>query len=193
MPVQNKLFTGGKRKGKEYIASICTNPKLKEFAGFYLDHDGFELAIPLAPKNCLRRPLLTQLSAAEIKDTTKRYLPGGRWAWTMDLNKSKALYRVSEPWIVFAQIEEGPKCLTTFLGGENAGNIYLSEPQPHFDILKPIARGYQALQDRIAKDPAAFLRLVQATVSFRIDGMNFGHVPINYVDQFSNTPAQAFA
>ena len=76
-------------------------------------------------------------------------------------------------------------CLTTFLDGENAGNVYCLCPQPQFNILRPIARGFYLLLERIAKDPAAFLRLIRATVSFPgDDGYNYGYVPVEYLPDY---------
>ncbi len=112
---------------------------------------------------------------------TGRYSPAGGRAWTMDLNKSKSLYRGSARWLAFAEIDSGPACLTIFLDGDHAGSVFFATPQPWFNILRPIAKGFNALLDRIADDPAAFLRLVRATVALRgADGGNYGLVPIEY-------------
>ena len=127
-------------------------------------------------------PLLELKPAESIADFTDRYRPGGDLAWTIDFNKSKNLYRGSAGWLAFAEIESGPACLTIFLDGEHAGQVFYVTPQPPFNILRPIARGFHALLGRIADDVAAFLRLVRATVNLRgPDGANYGFVPVEYL------------
>ena len=164
------------------LASICSNPKLKDFVDFYSNHDGFNLATPTHPKNVVNKTLLTQLPASEIVKITDQYLPGGQWAWTIDLNKTKPMYRGETKWLVFAIIDGGPGCLTIFLEGENAGNVFLLNPQPHFNILKPIAKTYADFLNRIAKDPAAFFKLIRAYVTLiGKDKQNYGHVPLEYI------------
>jgi len=62
-----------------------------------------------------------------------------------------------------------------------AGCIYYATPEPPFNILRPIAKGFNALLDRIANDIPAFLRLVRVAVSRRgVDGQNYGLIPIAY-------------
>jgi len=100
----------------------------------------------------------------------------------IDLNKSKSLYRGSASWLAFAEIDSGPACLTIFLDGDHAGSVFYVTPQPEFNILRPIAKGFHALLIRIADDVAAFLRLVRATVSLRgTDGASYGFVPVEYL------------
>lgn len=181
--IQNKLYKQSDSKGSGYINSICTHAQLKEFADFYQVYDGFELATPLEPRNAVKEPLLKQLTASAIKGYTEQYLPGGKWGWTVEHNKTKSLYRGADKWIVFAQIDDGPACLTTFLEGENAGNIFLLQPEPKFNVLKPIAKGYNAFLGRIADNPAAFLKLIRASVRInKDDGFRYGYVPIEYFD-----------
>ncbi|MEX2514005.1 MAG: hypothetical protein WD398_13955 [Cyclobacteriaceae bacterium] len=88
---------------------------------------------------------------------TSQYLPNRKWAWTIDLIKTKALYRSEYKGLAFAEVNGGPACFTIFLDGENAGKIYLLNPQPHFNILKPIAKTYTDLMNRIAKTLKPFL------------------------------------
>jgi hypothetical protein len=181
--IENKLVPKTDSKAKEFLSTISNEVNVQKFLDFYELYDGFELGTPIAPKNCIKKTSLRQLSAASINEFTKQYLPGGKWAWTIDLNKSKAIYRGEESWIAFAEIGEGPACLTIFIEGENAGNIFLLTPQPHFNILKPVAKSYTLLLDRIAKDPAAFFRMVRAYVTIEgNDGLNYGHLPISYID-----------
>jgi hypothetical protein len=67
------------------------------------------------------------------------------------------------------------------LDGDHAGGVFFATPQPWFNILRPIAKGFNALLDRIAQDPAAFLRLTRATVVLQgADGDNYGLVPGEY-------------
>ena len=165
------------------LAEICTDIRLRDFVDFYSNHDGFHLGTPSFPENAVRRPLLRQVTASDLLTFTDQYLPNGEWAWTIDLNKTKALYRSEHKWLAFAEVNSGPACLTIFLSGENAGNVFLLNPQPHFNILKPIARTYTDLLNRIAKDPAAFFKLVRAYVTLvGKDKQNYGYVPVEYVD-----------
>jgi hypothetical protein len=127
------------------------------------------------------RPLLELKPAESIASFTSQYELGGGLAWTIDLNKSKSLYRGSASWLAFAEIDSGPACLTIFLDGDHAGGVFFLTPQPWFNILRPIAKSFHALLDRIAEDVPAFFRLVRATVSLcGADGDNYGMVPIEY-------------
>lgn len=186
--IKNKLVKQDSRKGLAYIESICRHEKLQEFAAFYEKYDGFDLAKPARLMNWFEKPLFHQFAAADIAATTKKYMPGGEWAWTIDLNKSRSLYRVPEAWVVFARVDAGPNCLTIFLEGENAGNIYLLQAQPSFNILKPIAKSYNAMLERIEKDPAAFLKLLRCYVTIHKDNQSWGYVPTRYIDKFSPAP-----
>ncbi|HPS63082.1 MAG TPA: hypothetical protein PLK82_08470 [Bacteroidales bacterium] len=165
------------------LARICADERLKDFVGFYSDYDGFNLATPKAPQNAVNKTLLRQLPASDIVKFTNQYVSGGQWAWTIDLNKTKAIYRRESKWLAFAEVDGGPACLTIFLDGENAGNVFLLCPQPHFNTLKPIAKTYTDLLKRIAKDPAAFFKLTRAFVTlYGKDNQNYGYVPIEYID-----------
>jgi hypothetical protein len=174
----------GKKTGTKdlkKLAMMCTDHKTADFVEFYSRHNGFELATVVHPVNALKKTLLRQLPASDLGKFTKQYLPGGKLAWTIDLNKAKALYRGEHKWLAFAEVDGGPACLTIFLDGENAGNVFLLNPQPHFNILKPIAKSYSLLLERIAKDPAAFFRLIRAYVTIeRDDKQRYGYVPVEY-------------
>jgi hypothetical protein len=170
--------TGGSR---EYLNSLAEYPALRELLGFYKKSDGLQFCRTFDSRHGEVRPLLELKPAESLASFTGRYAPGGDLAWTMDLNKSKSLYRASAAWLAFAEIDSGPACLTIFLDGEQAGSVFFATPQPWFNILRPMAKGFNALLDRIAEDPAAFLRFVRATVTLRgADGDNYGLVPIEY-------------
>jgi hypothetical protein len=42
---------------------------------------------------------------------------------------------------------------------ENAGYVYLIMPQLSFNILKPIAKGFDLFIDRFVKDPLGFFKI----------------------------------
>ena len=180
--VKNRLGSSIDKKGYKYIESICKDDRLNGFLEFYIAHDGLEFCTPVYPDNLHKTPLFKLIPSVNVSNFNKQYIKGGKWAWAIDLNKSKTLYRGSENWIAFAEIDRGPTCLTIFLTGENAGCVYLVTPQPAFNILKPIAKTFDLLLDRIAKDPAAFLRLVRSYVTMQgDDGQNYGFVPVEYL------------
>ncbi|WP_426671105.1 hypothetical protein ACPPVU_07695 [Mucilaginibacter sp. McL0603] len=180
--VKNILGSPIDKKGKKYIESICKDVRLNDFFEFYTTHDGFEFCKPVYPDNYLKTPLFKLISSLNISNFNKQYIKGGKWAWSIDLNKSKTLYRGNDTWVAFAEIGQGPACLTIFLTGENAGCIYLVAPQPAFNILKPIAKTFNLFLDRVAKDPAAFLRLVRSYVVMQgTDGQNYGLIPVEYL------------
>lgn len=155
---------------------------LRELCEFYKKHNGVELCRRIHSRFREATTLLEFKPVEGISAFTSQYLPEGERGWVIDCNKSKTLYRGSNSWIAFAEMETGPSCLTTFSDGDNAGNVFYLCPQPHFNILRPIARGFNLLLERIAKDPAAFLRLVRVTVSIPgDDGYNYGYVPVEYV------------
>ena len=181
--IENKLDKQTDIKGLATLEKNCSDCRLKDFLDFYSEYNGFTLGTALSPKQTLKKPLLRQLPLSDLTKFTELYLPNGKWAWTIDLNKTKTLYRNEQKWLVFAEIDGGPACLTIFLDGENAGSIFLLNPQPHFNILKPIAKSYNQFLDRIAKDPAAFFKLTRAYVTIvGKDKQNYGHVPIEYID-----------
>jgi hypothetical protein len=182
VPVAHSL--GGKpgAESRAYLKSLAAHPLSHELRSFYSEHDGLQLCITHDARYDEARPLLELKPASSISQFTSRYQPGGDLAWTIDLNKSKRIYRDSDPWITFAEIDSGPACLTLFLDGDRAGNVFYLTPQPPFNILRPVAVSFNALLDRIAKDLPAFLRLVRATVTIRgADGENHGFRPVEYV------------
>jgi hypothetical protein len=180
--VKNSIGSSSGWFGKRYLRSISKGPGLNEFFEFYSSHNGVELCKPVYPDNCLKTPLLTLIPAQYISAFTKQYVKNGEWAWIIDHNKSKSIYRGNDTWIAFARVGKGPSCLTIFLDGENAGSIYLAAPQPAFNILKPIAKTFNIFLERMAKDPAAFLRLLRSYISIKdIDGQNYGYVPVEYL------------
>jgi hypothetical protein len=168
-------------EGRDYLDSLAEYSALSELLDFYDKYNGMQFCRTFDSRYDEVRPLLELKPAESIASFTGRYTPGGGLAWTMDLNKSKRLYRGSARWLAFAEIDSGPACLTIFLDGDHAGSVFFATPQPWFNILRPIAKGFNALLDRIADNPAAFLRLVRATVTLRgPDGDNYGLVPIEY-------------
>jgi hypothetical protein len=180
--VKHHLGSNPDAEGRAYLETLHRHPALRELCSFYDKHDGCELCRTQDSRYGEERPLLEFRPAASILPFSRRYQPGGDLDWTMDLNKSKTLYRGPQSWIAFAEIDSGPSCLTIFLDGDNAGNVYYVTPQPEFNILRPVAKGFYPLLERIAKDPAAFLRLVRATISLRgKDGDNYGYVAVEYV------------
>jgi len=182
--VRHKLGAPASRSGVKYLSSFDAVPTLLPFREFYASHDGLELCACFDAITGNERPLLAFQPAATIEGFTRRYKPGGDRAWIMDFNSSKSLYRSVAPWIAFAEIGGGPACLTIFSGGDNAGRIFYAASEPGFNILKSIAANFPALLGRVAKDPAAFLRLVRATVAMRgDDGHNYGYRPVEYVPQ----------
>lgn len=167
--------------GRNYLRSFADCLALGEMLDFYKKHNGMQFCRTFDSRYDEVRPLLELKPAESIASFTDRYGPGGDLAWIMDLNKSKCIYRGSARWLAFAEIDSGPACLTIFLDGDQAGSVFFATPQPWFNILRPIAKGFNALFERIAKDPAAFMRLVHATVTLRgVDGENYGLVPIDY-------------
>jgi len=181
--IENKLEKSIDKKSLANLLEICTDSSLNDFVDFYSKYNGFTLGTALTPNNATKKPLLRQLPLSDITKFTKQYLPDGKLAWTIDYNKTKTLYRNEHKWSAFAEVDGGPSCLTIFFDGENAGNVFLLNPEPKFNTLKPIAKTFNALLDRIAKDPAAFFKLTRAYVTLiGKDKQNYGHVPIEYID-----------
>ena len=181
--IENKLEKNVDKKGLSKLSEICTDSRLNDFVDFYSKFNGFTLGSAIAPNNAVKKPLLRQLPVTDLTKFTEQYLPNGKLAWTIDYNKTKELYRSEHKWLAFAEVNGGPACLTIFLDGENTGNIFLANPEPRFNTLKPIAKTFTALLDRITKDPAAFLKLTRAYVTLvGKDKQNYGHVPVEYID-----------
>jgi hypothetical protein len=167
--------------GRGYLNSLADCSALDELLDFYEKYNGIQFCRTFDARYGEVRPLLELKAAESIAGFTGQYSPGGDRAWIMDHNKSQSLYRGSARWLAFAEIGSGPMCLTIFLDGDQAGSVFFATPQPWFNILRPVAKGFNALLVRIAGDPAAFLRLVRATVNLRgDDGFAYGFVPIVY-------------
>jgi hypothetical protein len=180
--VKNKVGVALEGKGKEYLRKLCQDSRLHSFFAFYSVCDGLDLCAPYSPSNCEPTPLLRLIPSSKVEQFNRQYIGKGQWAWTIDLNKSKALYRGESSWIAFAGIGSGPSCLTIFLDGEHAGCVYLVAPQPSFNILKPIAKSFDLLLDKIVKDPAAFFRLAGSFVTMKkSDGQNYGFKTVGYI------------
>ncbi|MEM1002383.1 MAG: hypothetical protein AAGH46_07025 [Bacteroidota bacterium] len=111
---------------------ISATKSISELHEFYNYMDGLELFVPQKPKGCIQVPLITFLKMSNIIPKTREYQDGGKWAWTIDLNKTKKIYRSNDKWVVFAIIGRGPACLTIFTTGENKGSIFYLTPQPPF-------------------------------------------------------------
>jgi hypothetical protein len=180
--VAHRLGSSPVLEGRDYLNSLRGHAALAEFVEFYQNHNGLQFCRTFDSRFDEVRPLLEFRPAESIVGFTNRYTPGGALGWTIDLHKSKSLYRGSASWPAFAEIDSGPACLTIFLDGEHAASVFYVTPQPEFNILRPIAKGFNALLGRIADDAAAFLRLVRATVNLRgPDGANYGFVPVEYL------------
>jgi len=181
--IENRLERNIDVKGIKNLEKICKNPQLAEFLNFYTKCNGFSLATPVLPENVKNESLLIQFSVNKLVEFTELYLLKGKLAWTIDSNKSKILYRGENKWLAFALVNSGPSCLTIFLDGEYAGNVFLVTPQPHFNILKPIAKTFNGFLERVAKDPAAFFKLTKSYVTIvGQDNQNYGYLPLEYID-----------
>jgi len=167
--------------GRRYIDDTCKGGHFTAFSEFYEKYNGLGTFAPFGQPSINQRSLLQFMPADRIEEFTSLYVPGGDRAWIIDLNKSKHLYRSGDKWIAFALVGNGPSCLCMFLTGQNIGNIFFAEPQPHFNIAKPIAKDFTALLDRIGKDPVGFLKLVLAYVTVRrADGQGYGYLATSY-------------
>lgn len=179
--VEHVLGTRATREGRDYLKSLEKYPALSDLLRFYKKHDGLQFCRTFGSKNIEACSLVDFKPADSIESFTAQYAPGGDCAWTMDLNKSESLYRGSDRWLAFAGVAFGPSCLTIFLDGDHAGAVFYATPQPWFNILRPIAKSFNALLNRMADDPAAFLRLLRAYVFLQgADGDNYGMAPVEY-------------
>jgi hypothetical protein len=175
--VRNKIGQKTDKKGIKQLEVFCTNEKLRDFFEFYSMHDGLELFTPISPENCQKNTLIKFIPAKDLKSFTDNFLKAG----IIDHNKSKQIYRGGDPWLAFANVGIG--VLTVFLEGENAGCVYFVTVEPHFNILKPIAKSFTLLLERIAKDPAAFTKLIKAYITIRkSDNQNYGYLPVEYIE-----------
>lgn len=119
VPVSHRLCSAPGPKSLACLERIRSDV-LKQFCDFYLDHDGLEFCRTHDARYGEVRPLLEFMPAWQFERFTNRYRDNGDRAWTMDLNKSKSIYRGSNSWIAFAEVDSGPACLTIFLDGEKS-------------------------------------------------------------------------
>src|SRR5690242_13636479 len=96
--VQHRLGSKPMIESYEFLDSLGKHNWLNTFCEFYQQHDGVENCRTFDARHWEDRPLFEFISATNIRTFTGRYLPGGDLDWTMDLNKSKALYRSSASW-----------------------------------------------------------------------------------------------
>jgi len=178
--LRNSLGPPQENAGRYYLESINEDEAIGSFLDFYHRYDGGGLFAPYSSPNIRQIPLIQFVPAIQIRKFTSQYEPGGDRAWIMDHNKTKTIYRGSNKWIAFAQVDDGPSCLCMLLNGENAGGIFFAEPQPHFNTLKPIAKNFNIFLERIAKDPAALLRLIRAYVKVKHHNDNFAYDSFGY-------------
>jgi len=166
--------------GNMFLNRLRKHPSSFDYANFIREHDGCSFG--LVSEVSSEPPLLSFVKATDLESFSNKYKENGERAWIIDLNKSKSLYRSSDSWIAFAQVERGPACLTMFLEGENSGKIFLATPQPWFNILKPIAQDFPGLLARMAKDLAAFFYLLRATfvVVNPEDHQRYGYYTVEY-------------
>jgi len=101
--VKNSIGSSAGWFGKRYLRSICKDPRLSDFFEFFSAHNGLELCRPVYPNNCSKTPLLTLVPAQYISAFTKQYIKNGEWAWIIDHNKSKSIYRGNDAWVAFAK------------------------------------------------------------------------------------------
>lgn len=163
-PVSHRLRSPPDIAGTELLTTLNRYDAMQSFCDFYRSHDGMELCRILNPRYDDFRPLLELKPAKDISAFTRRYQPGGDRDFVIDFNKSKTIYRSANSWIAFAEIGDGPACLATFLDGDNAGAVFYVTTQPEFNILRPIAKNFFSLLERIGKNIAAFLNLIRITV-----------------------------
>ncbi|WP_423378765.1 SMI1/KNR4 family protein [Burkholderia sp. LMG 32019] len=162
-------------------------PGAKELVAFYSQYDGFDFCRAYDVRYDKDFPLIEMFAVHELLDLTERYGVDGDRAYAVDFNKSRNLYRGNHSsWIVFGEVNGGANALATFLDGEHAGQIFFIETQPHFNTLRPIAKSFDALLRRMGTDPAAFLRLVRATVCLR--GEDHWHGSADIPNQYGFTP-----
>jgi hypothetical protein len=192
--VEHRLYPAADASRESWLGSQAEWPGARELAAFYTSYDGLGFCCTLDVRYDAVLPLIEFVPSAELTGLTARYQPGGDREWAIDGNKSRSLYRHADhgSWIIFAEVQGGPASLALFLDGEHAGHVFLVAPQPRFNILRPIAKGFDALLQRMGKDPAAFLRLVGALVCLRgeerwmgPEGLpnQFGFVPLDYLSQ----------
>jgi len=176
--------------GLPWLDQLSDDHELKTFYSWISDA---RLFIPRRPWSCESTPLINFLQPEKIEKFTKLYEPGGKLAYIIDLHKSRKIYRNEDKWIVFALIcGEHPTTLTTFLDGEHAGSIFCLTGDPEFKFLKPVAKSFNSLLEKIQKNPIKFLQTVDALVSIsRNDGYSYAYQPIEYIPSKELTPQLA--
>jgi hypothetical protein len=160
------------------LSNIKDQSTLLNFFQFYQQYNGFNFEVK-TKKGQFENPIFKLLSEEEIPAWTAHFQPGGKFAYAIDFNKSKSLYRSNHKWIIIATIFTGYSALAMFLEGENCGKIFLIVPEPEFNILKPIARNFTHLLERISNDPAAFFKLVRAPIVIR----GLAHYASRYIER----------
>jgi hypothetical protein len=179
--LKNKIGQKADKHGIRQLEIFCKNEKLQDFFEFYSTHDGLELFTPISPENCQKETMIKFIKSKYLQSFTNEYVEGGKHAWTINYNKSKQIYRGGDPWLAFAELGTG--ILTIFLEGENAGCVFFVTVEPHFNILKPIAKSFTLLLERIAKDPTAFTKLIKGYITIRkSDNQNYGYSPVEYIE-----------
>lgn len=147
---------------------------------FHEAMDGFALCGFRPPGEKALAPMLEIYPASDFEARTALFLPGGDEAWIIDGQKSERLYRSKDRWLVIGSAGFG--ALTTFLEGEHAGCVFLLVVQPWFNTLRPIARGFDHLIERITTDITGFLRLVRGYAVIRAtDGDNYFFSSVEYL------------
>lgn len=75
--IENKIKVQSSLLDQQFIEIIGKGARLKEFLEFYKTYESFEIGIPIKPANCLKKPLIKQISASRINEFTNQYLLGG--------------------------------------------------------------------------------------------------------------------
>ncbi|TCW80283.1 hypothetical protein C5O80_25985 [Burkholderia sp. SRS-46] len=185
--VRHRLYPAEGAARQTVLHALEKWPGASELVAFYSQYDGFDFCRTYDVRYDKAYPLVEMFAAHELRELTERYGVDGDRAHAIDFNKSRHLYRGDRgSWIVFGEVNGGPNALATFLDGEHAGQIFFIETQPHFNTSKPIAKSFDALLQRMGKDPAAFLRLVRATVCLR--GEDHWHGNADVPNQYGFTP-----
>ena len=176
--ISASIFNQTKTNPFNELINIENQATLHDFFQFYNEYNGFNFEVK-TKKGQLENPIFNLLSEEEIPEWTNYFQPGGKYAYAIDFNKSKELYRSKDKWIVIATIYKGYSALAMFLEGENCGKIFLIDPEPKFNIIKPIARNFTYLLELITNDPAAFFKLVRAPIVIR----GLAHYASRYIER----------
>jgi hypothetical protein len=159
---------------------------------FFEQHDGVELCLHANACRKCETALLKLHPVGEWELLTAKFQPGGEYDWTVKHNRYRnvcPLYRSSERWVAFATVDELPACLTTFISGSNAGQVFFLTPEPRFNIARPIAKTFAEFLSLVAADVAALLRRFEVQVSFAAgDGGFASFIPWKYVPDSRGHP-----